>query len=409
KIRLFTPSAQKILNLVPSDTGLPISNVRLAISVPDLEKTISEVITTLGAVNMEVSDENGRSYEMRVRPYITEDNKIDGAVLSFIDVNELKQHENKLQIEEIKYRTLTENSPDIIARFDRNLRFLYVNSAIEKLTGIPSKNFVGKTNQEMGLPQNLVETWTKNLQNTIQTGKVTKGEIEVPSPTGKRAYQYVIVPEFSIAGIVETALIISKDTTERKKLEDSLKESEERFLFALKNAPVTVGNLDRSLQFTWVYNPQAGYNSEDMIGKVFGTGMNLEDETGVIACLNEVISKGTPARRELMGRGPLGEMAFDIYFEPKRNAQNEITGISFTALNITERKKAEEALAESERKYRTIVETAAEGIVITKPDGTHIFVNNRLAQMFGYSTDELLKKSSFELMTEEEQKRQAAH
>ena len=284
KIRLFTPSAQKILNLVPSDAGLPISNVRLAISVPDLEKTISEVITTLGAVNKEVSDENGRSYEMRVRPYITEDNKIDGAVLSFIDVDVLKQHENKLQIEETKYRTLAENSPDIIARFDRNLRYLYVNSAIEKLTGIPSRNFVGKPVQEMDLPQNLAETLKKNLQNTIQTGKVEKGEIEAPSSTGTRMFQYVIVPEFSVAGTVETALIISKD--------------------------------------------------------------------------------------------------------------------------ITERKKAEEALAENERKYRTIVETSAEGIVIAKPDGTHIFVNNRLAQMFGYSADELLGKSSFELMSEEEQKRQ---
>ena len=65
-------------------------------------------------------------------------------------------------------------------------------------------------------------------------------------------------------------------------------------------------------------------------------------------------------------------------------------------------------MAESEQKYRTIVETAAEGIVIAKPDGTHIFVNNRLAQMFGYSTDELLRKSSFELMSKEEQRRQAS-
>ena len=141
KIRLFTPSAQKILNLVPSDTGLPISNVHLAISVPDLEKTISEVITTLNAVNKEVSDENGCSYEMRVRPYITEDNKIDGAVLSFVDVNVLKQHENELRAEEKKYRTLAENSPDIIARFDRNLCCLYVNSAVEEMLGISPKDF----------------------------------------------------------------------------------------------------------------------------------------------------------------------------------------------------------------------------------------------------------------------------
>ena len=66
---------------------------------------------------------------MRVRPYVTEENRIDGAVLSFIDVNVLKKHENEVQVEKEKYRTLAENSPDIIARFDRNLRYLYVNSA----------------------------------------------------------------------------------------------------------------------------------------------------------------------------------------------------------------------------------------------------------------------------------------
>ena len=65
-----------------------------------------------------------------------------------------------------------------------------------------------------------------------------------------------------------------------------------------------------------------------------------------------------------------------------------------------------EALAESEELYRTLIETAAEGIVIAKPDGTHLFVNNRLAQMFGYTIDELLSKPSLELMSKEEQKRQ---
>ncbi len=88
-----------------------------------------------------------------------------------------------------------------------------------------------------------------------------------------------------------------------------------------------------------------------------------------------------------------------------------VNGIVETVLSlikeITESKKLANALAESEQKYRTIVETAAEGIVIAKPDGTHIFVNNKLAQMFGYSTEELLLKSSFELLSEEEQKRQA--
>src|SRR5208283_1742943 len=217
KIRLFTPSAQKILNFNPSDAGLPISNVGLAISVPNLEKTILEVITTLTAVNKEVCDEKGRSYELRIRPYVTEDNKIDGAVLSFMDIDVLKKHENELRGEEEKYRTLAENAPDIIARFDRNLRYLYINSSFEKSTGIPPKNFVGKTNHEIGLPRKFGETWTKILQNVIQNGKEEKGEFEFPTQDGVKIYQYVIVPEFSVNGVVETLLSLLKDITERKK------------------------------------------------------------------------------------------------------------------------------------------------------------------------------------------------
>jgi two-component system CheB/CheR fusion protein len=174
RIRLFTPSAQKILNLNPSDTGLPISNLRLAISIPDLEKTISKVISTLGAENREVEDEKGRSYEMRVRPYITEDDRIDGAVLSFIDVDVLKKHEEQLCLEKEKYRTLAENSPDIIARLDKNLRYLFLNSAFEKTTGLPIKNFIGRTNQEVKCRQNLTKHGPRFSKVFLKLAKNTK-------------------------------------------------------------------------------------------------------------------------------------------------------------------------------------------------------------------------------------------
>ncbi len=75
-------------------------------------------------------------------------------------------------------------------------------------------------------------------------------------------------------------------------------------------------------------------------------------------------------------------------------------GIIVNTRDITEHKKAEEALAESEQKYRTIVETAAEGIAIATPEGKHTFANSKLTQMFGYSIDEALRKSSFDLMFE---------
>ena len=180
-------------------------------------------------MNKEVTDEAGRFYEMRVRPYVTEANKIDGAVISFIDINVLKDHEKKLQAEETKYRTLAENSPDIIARFDRNLCYLYVNSAIQKATGISPKVFVGKNNQEIGLPQEITETWNEAVRNVFQTGKVENGELKFPSRNGFRIYQYVIVPEFSVNGAVETVLALLKDVTESKTAMESARASLERY------------------------------------------------------------------------------------------------------------------------------------------------------------------------------------
>jgi two-component system, chemotaxis family, CheB/CheR fusion protein len=224
KIRLFTPSAEKVLNLTPSDIGLLITNVRLTILIPELDKIILKVIKTLGAVNCEVKDERGRFFEMRIRPYVTEDNKIDGAVLSFIDVNELREHEHKLQVEETKYRTLAENSPDVIARFDKNQRYLYVNSIIQEITGIAPKDFVGKTDQELGLPQKFAAPWSKILQTVIRSGKTENGELKFPTLKGTRIKQYVVVPEFSKNGEVGTVLSILKDVTEIKKAEEKLED-----------------------------------------------------------------------------------------------------------------------------------------------------------------------------------------
>jgi PAS domain S-box-containing protein len=362
RIRLFTPSAQKILKLSPSDTGLQINKLRLAITVPDLEEITSNVMTKLHAISKEVNDEAGQFYEMRVRPFLAEGNRIDGAVLSFIDINLLKQHEKELQNEETKYRTLAENSPDVIARLDRNQRFLFVNSAIKEMSSISPKDLSEKTIMEAGLPKQFAKTWKNILQKVFMSGKTEKGEFAFIAAERKRVYQYVLVPEFSIGGTVETVLALLKDITDRKNLEKNLKESEERFILALKKTPVTVGNLDCALRFTWVHNLQSGYKQEDIIGKEFGVVMNFQNNASIIACLTDIIEKGTSAQLELKGNAPGGERVFDFYFEPKRNSNAEIIGISFTALNITERKKAEEALVRSRLSMSSIIDSTQDMI-----------------------------------------------
>jgi two-component system CheB/CheR fusion protein len=90
-IRRFNPSAQRTLNLIPSDTGRSIRDLSLTLDIRDIDAMIGEVIDTLEVRELRVQDRDGHSYLLRIRPYKTSDNKIDGAVLVMIDIDQLKK------------------------------------------------------------------------------------------------------------------------------------------------------------------------------------------------------------------------------------------------------------------------------------------------------------------------------
>jgi two-component system CheB/CheR fusion protein len=90
RIRMFTPSAQAALNLIPGDRGRPIRDLNLGLSIEGIEWRIEQVIQTLQVAEEEVQGRNGRRYIMQIRPYRTSDNHIEGAVLSLIDVTDKK-------------------------------------------------------------------------------------------------------------------------------------------------------------------------------------------------------------------------------------------------------------------------------------------------------------------------------
>ena len=89
-IRRFSVDAEKQLKLLASDVGRPLSHVRHNLELPDLEPFITEVIDSVRAREREVQDKDGRWFSLRVRPYLTPDNKVDGAVLVLVDINDLK-------------------------------------------------------------------------------------------------------------------------------------------------------------------------------------------------------------------------------------------------------------------------------------------------------------------------------
>ncbi|UPT72404.1 MAG: PAS domain-containing protein [Elusimicrobiota bacterium] len=85
RIRRFSPMAEKVMNLTPGDVGRLIGEIKPKFALPNIEEIIHEVIETVTSKELEVRDADGRSYSVRVRPYKTTENKIEGAVLLFID------------------------------------------------------------------------------------------------------------------------------------------------------------------------------------------------------------------------------------------------------------------------------------------------------------------------------------
>ncbi|MBO3461472.1 PAS domain-containing protein [Aetokthonos hydrillicola Thurmond2011] len=96
RIRRFTPAVEGIFNLISTDVGRSLSDITHKLNVPDLEQQILEVIRTLNLKVQEIQDQTGHWYDLRIRPYRTIDNKIDGAVVVLVDINELKRSAEEL-------------------------------------------------------------------------------------------------------------------------------------------------------------------------------------------------------------------------------------------------------------------------------------------------------------------------
>lgn len=98
RIRRFTPMAQRLFNFIPTDAGRPLSDIRANLNIPDLETLILEVLDTLSVREREVQTEGGHWYNLRIRPYRTLENKIDGVVLVLLDIDAIKRSVATLEV-----------------------------------------------------------------------------------------------------------------------------------------------------------------------------------------------------------------------------------------------------------------------------------------------------------------------
>ena len=129
RIRRFTPRARSLMNVLPSDVGRPLRDITLNISVTDLDSQLIEVIETATMRELEVQDRAGHWYRMHLRPYKTTENRIDGAILSLVDIDALKHHVSQVEWARDYATGIVEAVQVPLMVLDAELRVLSANKA----------------------------------------------------------------------------------------------------------------------------------------------------------------------------------------------------------------------------------------------------------------------------------------
>ncbi len=217
------------INGVPIESQLGRAVREVVPALADQAEQVARKILETGepVLNVEISGETAahpgveRFWIENWLPLKDEAGNIWGINVMAEEVTERKRLEETHR-RETEFRTLAEHTPDIVARYGRDLRYRYVNPAMAATTGIPREAFLGKTDRELGIPELLLAEWHPHTRRVFDTGRDEKLEFSFPTPQGERYFESHLVPEFGPDGRVETVLAVTRDLTERKRAAEAL-------------------------------------------------------------------------------------------------------------------------------------------------------------------------------------------
>jgi len=160
------------------------------------------------------------------------------------------------------------------------------------------------------------------------------------------------------AGNVVRIRGIALDITERRRAEEALRQSEERFRVALKNSPITVFNQDRDLRYTWIYNLQLPGRSSDPLGRTQDEFYGPENAESIAEIRRRVLETGVGTRHETQIMEGGRKRYFDTTIEPLFDAAGAVIGITGASTDVTELREAAEALRQSEERFRVALKSS---------------------------------------------------
>lgn len=313
--------------------------------------------------------------------------------------------------EKVKLLSAVVNStPDGLYLLDRDKRFIYVNRAILQLLRREEAEVLGKTGEELGILPETMNAHNARLERVFANGQPLIEEIDyIHSQTGLKHYaNYNLTPIFNDNNWIDKILVTHRDITDLKQTEIELLKSDERFSKAFHGNPIASSIATfpeaRLLNVNTSWLQVFGYSREEVLGRTtleLGVWNSLNDRNLTIQHLQEI---GAIQDLEIRFCTKSGEVRNGLMNGEIIDLNGECC-ILVMLLDITERKRAEVTLFESEQKYRNLVETAQGMIWSIDTAGKFTFVNQAVRNIYGYEPEEMIGRAFNEFTTPEQKEK----
>ena len=375
QVRRFNDAAAKLLNLIPSDAGRPLGNIRTNISIPDLEQMVHDVINTLVMKQREVQDDSDHWYSLTIRPYKTVDNRIGGVLLTLVDIDDIKRTLVRVKEAYDYANAVVETVREPLLVLDPDLRVITANrSFYENFLAMPEET-ENRFIYDLGDRQWNIPELRNLLEKVLPEDKAFSDlviELEL-SNIGRRVMIlnarkiYLKEPYFKTAlntmGSFDRLILLAiEDITERKMAE----EAQGRLAAIVESAEdAIIGEDLNGIIQTWNVGAENifGYKAEEVIGKPISLLIPLgqTDEVPVNKQGDHTKNFETVCKRK---DGTI--IPVSLTFSPVKNASGKVIGASKIAHDITKRKQAKEALRESKKRYHSLFENMLNGFAYCK-------------------------------------------
>ncbi|HSL32904.1 MAG TPA: PAS domain S-box protein, partial [Candidatus Limnocylindrales bacterium] len=311
------------------------------------------------------------------------------------DVSERERLEAELRASEERYRFLVENSPDILFSIDRRGRLSYISESSELVTGRTPEESMGHPFIDFVAPEDAelaARTWDElhaepTVPRTIRIRLVTASGTAVPF-------------EVSMVGVEQDGSFVgvqgvSREISERERLERELRESEERYRFLVENSPDVVFSTDAEGRYTYyseTVENLTGFRPAELVGTHFASIIDLDSFPDSGEAWQRFVDEPTQMQvhrfvlRDRSGR----PIPVEVSAIGMTNVDGTFAGIHGSARDVRERERLERELRESEERYRFLVENSPDVVFSTDADGNFAYLSETIERMIGRSPAELV-------------------